>query len=121
MLTPEEVRHVAMLARLGLTDEEVETLRVQLSSVLGHIAMLDRLDASSIAPTAQVLQHLNVMREDKSRPSLLPADVLANAPAGEEGFFRVPAVMEEAKPQVSVEEADGVDKVDKEGSSNDIG
>ena len=95
MLTPEEVRHIAMLARLGLTEDEVETMRVQLSGVLGHISMLERLDTSTIPPTAQVLAHLNVTRQDEPRPSLPQDLVLANAPQAEEGFFRVPAVMEE--------------------------
>ena len=97
MLTPEEVRHVAMLARLGLTDEEVESLRVQLSDVLDHIAMLDKLDTSHIEPTAQVMAQRNVSRSDDVIPSLQPTDVLLNAPSAEEGFIRVPAVLEEAK------------------------
>ncbi len=95
MLTEEEVRHIAMLARLGLTDEEVETMRVQLSQVLDHIAMLERLDTSAVPPTAQVLSHLNVTREDSSRASLSVEDVLHNAARVEAGFFRVPAVLEE--------------------------
>lgn len=97
MLTQEEVRHIAILARLGLTDEEVETMRVQLSQVLEHIAMLDKLDTSAVPPTAQVLAHLNVARQDDSRPSLNVHDVLSNAPASEAGFFRVPAVLEEIR------------------------
>ncbi len=97
LLTPEEVRHVAMLARLGLTDEEVESLRIQLSDVLEHIAMLDKLDTSHIEPTAQVMAQRNVSRPDDVTPSLLPADVLLNAPRSEEGFIRVPAVLEEVK------------------------
>ncbi len=97
MLTPEEVRHVAMLARLGLTDEEVESLRVQLSDVLDHIAMLDKLDTSQIAPTAQVLTQRNTSRPDETIPSLQPEAVLLNAPRTEDGFFRVPAVMDDAK------------------------
>ena len=97
MLTPEEVRHVAMLARLGLTDEEVEALRVQLSDVLDHIAMLDKLDTSHIEPTAQVLAQRNVIRPDNVIPSLQPAQVLLNAPSAEDGFIRVPAVLEEVK------------------------
>jgi aspartyl-tRNA(Asn)/glutamyl-tRNA(Gln) amidotransferase subunit C len=95
MLTPEEVRHVAMLARLGLTDQEVEKMRHQLSTVLEHIAMLQKLDTSAIEPTAQVLGHINVMRPDEPRPSWPPQEVLINAPAAEDGFFRVPAVLEE--------------------------
>ena len=95
MLTEEEVRHIAMLARLGLTDEEVETMRVQLSQVLDHIARLERLDTSAVPPTAQVLAHLNVARDDDPRASLSVEYVLHNAPAAEAGFFRVPAVLEE--------------------------
>ncbi len=97
MLTPEEVRHVAMLARLGLSDEEVETMRAQLVQVLDYINMLDKVDTSKIPPTAQILSHLNIMRADSTRPSWPPADVLANAPGAEDGFFRVPAVLEEFK------------------------
>lgn len=97
MLTPEEVRHVAMLARLGLTEEEVESLRVELSDVLEHIAMLDKLDTSHIEPTAQVMAQRNVSRRDDVTPSLQPADVVVNAPRAEEGFIRVPAVLEDIK------------------------
>jgi aspartyl-tRNA(Asn)/glutamyl-tRNA(Gln) amidotransferase subunit C len=86
-----------MLARLGLTDEEVEMMRVQLSQVLEHIAMLDKLDTSAVPPTAQVLAHLNISRQDEARPSLSVDDVLSNAPASETGFFRVPAVLEEVR------------------------
>jgi len=96
LLTPEEVRHVALLARLGLTDHEVETMRAQLGQVLDYIAMLNEVDTSRIEPTAQVLAQSNVMRDDVPRASR-PADVvLANAPTKEESFFRVPAVLDEA-------------------------
>lgn len=95
MLTREEVLHVAMLARLGLSDEEVETLRSQLGQVLEYIEMLQGVDTSSVAPTAQVLSHLNVSRPDGSRPSLPTDEVLANAPGREGAFFTVPAVFEE--------------------------
>ncbi len=97
MLTPEEVRHVAMLARLGLSDEEVETMRAQLAQVLDYINMLEKVDTSQIPPTAQVLSHLNITREDMARPSWPPAELLRNAPASEDGFFRVPPVLEEFK------------------------
>ena len=95
MLTEEEVRHVAMLARLGLTDEEIEKMRVQLLDVLGYIDMLQKVDTSAIAPTAQILTHLNVMRWDEPRASWPVEDILANAPAREEGFVVVPTVLEE--------------------------
>jgi aspartyl-tRNA(Asn)/glutamyl-tRNA(Gln) amidotransferase subunit C len=84
-----------MLARLGLSDDEVATMQAQLSQVLDHISMLEKLDTSAIAPTAQVLSHLNIMRLDEARPSLSGEVVLSNAPASEDGFFRVPAVLEE--------------------------
>lgn len=96
MLTPEEVRHVAMLARLGLTDEEVEMFRGQLGEVLEYIEVLQGVDTSAVAPTAQILSHLNVMRPDQSRPSLSEQAVLQNAPGRDDQFFKVPAVLEES-------------------------
>ena len=95
MLTQEEVRHVAMLARLGLSDEEVETLRSQLGQVLEYIDILQAVDTSAVDPTAQVLSSRNVSRPDAARPSLPPDQALVNAPGREGEFFRVPAVMEE--------------------------
>jgi aspartyl-tRNA(Asn)/glutamyl-tRNA(Gln) amidotransferase subunit C len=86
-----------MLARLGLSDEEVDTMRIQLVQVLDYINMLDKVDTSKIPPTAQILSHLNVTREDVSRPSWPRDELLANAPSVEDGFFRVPAVLEEFK------------------------
>ena len=102
MLKPEEVRHVAMLARLGLSDEEIETMRLQLSQVLDHIAALEKLDTSDIPPTAQILASGNVMRDDEPRPSWPTADLLKNAPSVEDSFFRVPAVLEEFKEEPTV-------------------
>ena len=95
MLTPEEVRHVAMLARLGLSDEEVETMRTQLGEVLDYINMLEKVDVSKIPPTAQILSHLNITRDDMARESWPREALLANAPSTEDNFFRVPAVLEE--------------------------
>lgn len=94
-MTPEEVRHVAMLARLGLTENEVEDLRAQLLDVLDYITVLEKVDTSSIPPTAQVLAHLNVIRADEARPSMPVEMLLSNAPAREGDFFRVPAVLED--------------------------
>ena len=75
-----EVEHVANLARLGLTDEEKELYREQLSAILDYAEMLNAVDTSAIAPTASVLPLRNVMRADEPEASLSPEDVLANAP-----------------------------------------
>jgi aspartyl-tRNA(Asn)/glutamyl-tRNA(Gln) amidotransferase subunit C len=106
LLTAEEVRHVAMLARLGLTEEEVETFRVQLLDLLGYIDMLKQVDTSAIPPTAQILSHLNVMRDDEARPSWPVEDILSNAPAQEDGFIRVPPVLEEVRSDAEGEDGE---------------
>ena len=96
MLERSEVDHVANLARLALTDEELERMRLELASVLGHIQTLGELDTERIPPSASVLPLSNVMAEDEPRPSLDTRAVLANAPAHEDGQFRVPPIFEEA-------------------------
>lgn len=92
-LSLEEVNHVAGLARLGLTDEERERLREQLSAILSHISALNQLETEAIPPTAQVVALTNVMREDEVRPSLPRQAVLANAPRQRDGFFEVHAIL----------------------------
>lgn len=92
-LSLDEVDHVAGLARLGLADDERERLREQLSTILGHISALNRLDTDAIPPTAQVVVLTNVMREDEVRPSLPREAVLANAPRHQDGFFEVHAIL----------------------------
>ena len=94
-LTPEDVDHVAALARLGITADERARFAEQLSGILEHFRALQALDTEDIPPTAQVLDVRNVMRPDVSRPSLTQAQALANAPREEDGFFRVQAVLEE--------------------------
>jgi aspartyl-tRNA(Asn)/glutamyl-tRNA(Gln) amidotransferase subunit C len=88
-LTLADVEHVAALARLGLTDEEKERMRQQLSSILEHIATLNEVDTSAIPPTAQVITLTNVMRDDIVCPSLPVDAVLANAPRRSGNFFEV--------------------------------
>jgi aspartyl-tRNA(Asn)/glutamyl-tRNA(Gln) amidotransferase subunit C len=92
-LTIDEVKTVAELARLHLSQEELERMRDQLSSILDHIAALDDLDTAAISPTAQVTDLTNVMRDDEVRPSLPVEAVLANAPRKTDGFFEVHAVL----------------------------
>jgi aspartyl-tRNA(Asn)/glutamyl-tRNA(Gln) amidotransferase subunit C len=89
------VLHVAYLARLGLTDDEVARFAPQLSCVLDHFQQLQRLDTEAIPPTAQVTALSNVFAPDVVRPSMGVEDVLLNAPRREENYFRVPAVLEE--------------------------
>ncbi|MCC6176907.1 MAG: Asp-tRNA(Asn)/Glu-tRNA(Gln) amidotransferase subunit GatC [Chloroflexi bacterium] len=93
-ISREQVEHVARLARLGLGDDEVDRLQQQLSQILGHMQMLDRLDTSAIPPTAQVIPVTSVMRDDVPRPSLPVEAVLKNAPRREGDFFKVPPVLE---------------------------
>ena len=94
MIDRETVMNVARLARLGLSEQEIETFRVQLSSILGHIQILQEVDVSGISPTAHASRLTNVTREDVSRPSYLPEVLLANAPEQEENSLKVNAVLE---------------------------
>jgi aspartyl-tRNA(Asn)/glutamyl-tRNA(Gln) amidotransferase subunit C len=92
-LSLKDVEHVAALARLGLTEEEMETLRDQLSSILGHIEVLNQLDTEAISPTAQVIEVDNVMRDDLVAPSLDQSVVTGLTPRHYNGFIAVPAVL----------------------------
>lgn len=93
-LTPEEVLHVARLARIALTGADVERFTLQLSGILDHFAALASVDTTGVEPTAHPLPLSNVMRGDEVAPSLSRAEVLANAPNQEEGFLKVRAVLE---------------------------
>jgi len=93
-LSREEVLHIALLARLGLTEAEVDKFSQQLSNILESFEALQQVDTSDIPPTAQSIALQNVLREDEVAPSLPPDDVLANAPQQEGDFFRVRAVLE---------------------------
>jgi aspartyl-tRNA(Asn)/glutamyl-tRNA(Gln) amidotransferase subunit C len=95
-LTKKEVRHVAMLARLGLEPGDEEFYADQLSGILQHIDRLQQLDTEDIPPTAQVVEVASRLREDEPRPCLTQEEALANAPAAVDGFFRVPSIQEEA-------------------------
>lgn len=93
-LTPEEVLHIARLARISLTDSDVERFTAQLSGILDHFTALSRVDTEGVEPTAHPLPLSNVMRADVVAPSLPQEAALANAPEREDGFFRVRAVLE---------------------------
>ena len=87
---------MAKLARLDVSDEEVELFAGQLAAVLDHAADVAALDIDDVPPTAHPLPLRNVLREDEPRPSLDPDEVLSQAPAAESGRFRVPRILGEA-------------------------
>lgn len=92
-ITREQVEHVAMLARLELTETEIAEYTQQLDSILAYAEILERLDTSAIEPTAHVMEITNVMREDIVQPSMSQEEVLKNAPDAEDGFFKVPKIV----------------------------
>jgi aspartyl-tRNA(Asn)/glutamyl-tRNA(Gln) amidotransferase subunit C len=96
-ITEEEVRHVAELANLALTQEEIDRMVQDLSGILSHVDKLNELDTSNIEPMSQVLydaEETATLREDVERPCLSNAEALANAPAAGSGYFKVPKVIE---------------------------
>jgi len=93
-LTRADVEHVARLSRLALTDDEIERLTVDLAAVLAHAADVASLDLEGVPPTAHPLPLRNVLRADVVRPSLDRDEVLAAAPATEDGRFRVPRILD---------------------------
>jgi aspartyl-tRNA(Asn)/glutamyl-tRNA(Gln) amidotransferase subunit C len=95
-ISRDDVAHVARLARLELTPDELERFTEQLGAVLEHAADVEALDVGDVPPTSHPLPVRNVLRADEVRPSLDRAEVLAAAPAVEDGRFRVPPVLGEA-------------------------
>jgi len=93
-LSHEEVLHIALLARLGLTDTEVDKLREQLSNILENFEILQQVDTAEVPPTAQSIPLQNVVKEDEVAASLPQSQVLANAPQRVENWFKVRAVLE---------------------------
>ena len=93
-ISSDDVAHVARLARLSLTPEELEQFTAQLGAVLDHARDVEALDTAGVPPTAHPLPLDNVFREDEPGPSLDRAEVLAQAPAVEDDRFRVPRILE---------------------------
>jgi len=91
MIDRDQVLHVARLARLRLTDEEVERMTGELSQILAHVETMDELDLEDVEPTSHVVELSNVLRADEPRPSLDRERALAGAPDVAEGGFRVPS------------------------------
>ena len=89
-ITRQDVLHVAELARLELTDEEIDRLGGQLNAILEAVGKVSELDLADVPPTSHPLDLVNVWADDEPRPSLVREEALANAPEREGGFFRVP-------------------------------
>ncbi|HVL54845.1 MAG TPA: Asp-tRNA(Asn)/Glu-tRNA(Gln) amidotransferase subunit GatC [Vitreimonas sp.] len=92
-LSRADVAHVAHLARLGLSDDELARLEGQLNHILDQYEILARLDTEAIPPTAQTIELENILRDDEARPSLPRDLVLGNAAEHEDGFVVVPAIL----------------------------
>lgn len=95
-LTAAEVQHVARLARLELTEGELEKLRLDLSAIVSYMERLGEVDTSRVPATLGVQPQANVFREDIAAESLGPDAVLANAPRREQNAFQIPRILEEA-------------------------
>jgi len=95
LISEEQVRHVAKLSRLKLTDDQVGQFTRQLSAVLDYVKKLDELDTSNVEPTAHAVPLKNVLREDRAVPGMGVEKVLQTAPDRDGPFFKVPKVLEE--------------------------
>ncbi|QDP39255.1 Asp-tRNA(Asn)/Glu-tRNA(Gln) amidotransferase subunit GatC [Radiobacillus deserti] len=93
-ISKEQVKHVAHLARLAITDEEVEKMTEQLGAIIKYAELLNELDTDQVKPTTHVLDLKNVMRKDEPRKWINKEDALKNAPDQENGQFRVPSILE---------------------------
>lgn len=96
MIDRETVENVAKLARLGMTEEEIELFGKQLSGILKHMAVLQEADVTGVSPTAHASRQQNIMRADIAQPSYTPEALLSNAPAQEDNCLKVRAVLEES-------------------------
>ncbi len=94
-LSTDDVRHVARLARLALTDDEVQALRGQLSDILAYAEKVGEVATANVPPTSHPYPLRNVWRDDEPRPSLPPAEAVAAAPAAQDGRFSVPRIIGE--------------------------
>ena len=93
-LSREEVQHIAWLARLGLSDAEVEKFSIQLSDILGHFEILKQVDTDKVQPATHSIPLQDVFREDRIAESLPQSKILSNAPSQEEDCFKVQAILE---------------------------
>lgn len=92
MISIKDVEHVAKLARLELTEDEKELYTKQLGDVLKYVDQMNEVDTSSVKPMTQVIDFVNVMRDDKVVYENTKEELMANAPEAEDGFFKVPKI-----------------------------
>lgn len=93
-ISVDQVKHVANLARLAVTDDEAELFTKQLDAIITYAEQLDELDTTNVKPTSHVLDMKNVMREDKPAKGLPIEAVVKNAPDHKDGYIRVPTILE---------------------------
>ena len=93
-LNRQDIEHVALLSRLELSENDLDKYTEQLDAILEYIDVLNQVDTSGVEPMAHVLELRNVMRPDVVQPSLSQAEALSNAPEPENGFFKVPKIVE---------------------------
>lgn len=94
-ITKEDVRYVARLARLDISESEMETFTLQFNSILAYMDKLNELDTSNVKPMSHVIDICNSFREDSVQESLSQEVALKNAPEKENGFFKVPRIIED--------------------------
>ncbi|MGN0004738.1 MAG: Asp-tRNA(Asn)/Glu-tRNA(Gln) amidotransferase subunit GatC [Candidatus Gastranaerophilaceae bacterium] len=92
MITKEDVKHVAKLARLELTEEEIEKYSTQLGSILEYVQQMNEVDTTGIEPMPHAIPVTNVMRDDVVKYEQTKEELMKNAPYEEDGFFRVPKI-----------------------------
>lgn len=92
-LSADDVRKVALLARLQLSDDALERMTRELSAIVGYVEQLEAIDTEGVVPMAHALELRNVLADDEPRPSLPREEALANAPARDEACYRVPPVL----------------------------
>jgi aspartyl-tRNA(Asn)/glutamyl-tRNA(Gln) amidotransferase subunit C len=94
-LSRDEVQRIALLARLGLREDEIEKFRVQLSDILENFEILKQVDTANLSPTAQSINLQNIFRADEAKVSYPVEEILVNAPQQNSNYFKVKAVLEE--------------------------
>jgi aspartyl-tRNA(Asn)/glutamyl-tRNA(Gln) amidotransferase subunit C len=96
-ISRDEVAHLARLARLALTDEELDSYAGQLDAILGHVSQIQAVEVTGVEPTGNPLKDVNVLRPDVVEPSLTQEEALAEAPTAVDGRFAVPRILGEAE------------------------